>query len=203
MCFNYLVASPGARLNRELRTRPRCVSVSMLLLACIISLINPAVLQDARGASDPVFTSLCIEDESTGFHWKEGKWSRAKFIPEKFLVEKLDLESIEDTSDSSVPAACVGMPGNSEDGFRNGCYDIRSFGEERNPYSGQVCRELWSEDSEGENLLQVICDGRITSMIFEPTGNFHYSKVHWLVSDDPDSDERDSLVLSIGSCSRL
>ena len=174
----------------------RISTLIITTLALYLSVMHTVIAQST-------FTSLCVEEQSTGFHWQDGEWMRTKFVPEKFIVEKLDIQKSGNSSPEITPADCLGMKETSDSGFKNGCYNVREFGEESNPFSGLVCQEVRSGDEGEATLEQVICDGKITSIVFEPNGNFHYSKVHWLVRDTPETEEKDSLVLSVGRCSIL
>lgn len=144
----------------------------------------------AQQAAIRPFKALCVSDKETGFNWKSGDWVQTNFkAGEKLLVQRLATPN---------PVFCKEEVRSAVGGLTvsKGCYLINVMGSPPDLFAGpEMCDEIGDEQS-----LQVIhC--RLFS--FNPDGRFIKLPWHSNISDRPKNDSKDSLVLSVGKCSRL
>ena len=154
---------------------------------------------------------LCIEEKATGFDWKNQSWSQTNYKPAaKFVIRKLDPATYKDSDTrlssetlfmcdapevSSIPRT---LPKNKKfTGFIEACYEIKNMGEKAIPLSARTCSEYWKEG----RLDTVSCREHFSPTYFQPDGA--YIKYPWHQNIRKDVDKKDSLVLSVGSCSKI
>jgi hypothetical protein len=178
--------------HREDMFSSRWVARGLLLLMSLAASVTTAM------AFEPVapFKALCIQDAATGFNWESGKWKQANFkAGDRFIVSKLTRDEILKLESASC------SPANVPDeffGFRSvsACYTIKEFGEESIKYvDGEMCEELYTGD--------VLSGVRCKQMSFLPNGDFIKLPWHSDIRRKPPKDYKDSLVLSIGVCSKI
>lgn len=142
------------------------------------------------------FKSLCIEDAATGFSWKNGNWRQANFKEGRFVVSKLTNEEVARLSPVACTPPTVSEPMLIDFRRATACYAITGFGEELTPLvDGENCDEVY----QGNVLASVRCK----SLSFLPNGDFIKLPWHANISRKPMNDYKDSLVLSIGVCSKI
>jgi hypothetical protein len=171
--------------------------------------INGSVTaMDERMLLVPTGSVLCVEEQATGFNWKNKAWSQADFKPStKFLIRKLDPETYKDPEtrrnakkfflceDPKVTELV--MEEKKLSGFVNACYEIKELGEEPNLFSYRSCIESWTKG----RLDSISCSNHSSPTNFHPNGA--YIKFPWHQNIQKDAAKKDSLVLSVGSCSRI
>lgn len=142
------------------------------------------------------FKSLCIEDSATGFNWTAGKWKQTNFkAGDRYVVSKLSVDEIARIAPVSCASEKIAEPFFSMRSVA-ACYTIKPFGEEVAQYlDGETCQESYIDDV----LVSVKCD-RLT---FLPNGDFIKLPWHANISRKPKNDYKDSLVLSVGLCSKI
>lgn len=152
----------------------------------------------------PPFRALCVSDKETGFNWKAGDWVPVNFkAGTKVVVQKLDLATYESKPFNERPMRCTKeemRTGELLAGNARGCYHIKEMG--MNPplmFNAEVCEEKVDYSSGMVELVSVKCG----QMTFHPDGGFIRLPSHDNVSRMPPKDYKDSLVLSVGKCSRL
>ena len=164
----------------------------------------------AWGQNTSTFTSQCISKNETGFNWERNWWVSMDYRPGKiFLVKKLDHSetAFKGKEISDTPNRCKNIEDRVYDlGFfddgdkaREACYSIKAHGSTESLFfNAEKCNELY--DKTGK-LKEVQC----TQMRFAPDGLF--IRLPWESSMNlnpyPDKGEKDSLNLSVGTCSRL
>jgi hypothetical protein len=155
------------------------LTISVLLtLSCV-----HGTLSAQQSASRP-FKTLCVSEKETGFNWVSGDWVQTNFkAGEKLLIQKMTASDPRCMADKSK-----GMFGTS------GCYQIEGSG-----FLPQLILENCDEISE-KNTLKVVHCRKIS---FHPDGRFIQFPWHADISNNPPSGAKDSLVLSVGKCSRI
>lgn len=153
----------------------------------------------SAGSAELPFKALCVSEKSTGFNWKSGQWVQANFRPDrKLLVQKLDLPKYMDRPMQERPISCTAEAMQASDlfGFSKGCYLIKDMGSPTNMFfDSEVCTEIVDSDK----LRMVQCK----KLTFHPDGGYIELPWHSDISLKPKEDYKDSLILSVGTCSRL
>jgi hypothetical protein len=188
--------------------------VSHGLILVFLFLISVGVGADVTKEDDH-FSALCIEEMSTGFLWKDGVWDKRNFTPEKLLVKKLAIEK-------PLGLTRNGYPNYADSGtcWRNlsesyslsdnetvvsACYNVRDFGSPFYNFNSEVCQETWKNDPGTDKHLESIS---CKHFAFRVNGWFHHTNFHDWVGDsgitmDKFVNHKDSLMLSVGKCSKL
>lgn len=146
-----------------------------------------------------LFSSLCIEDDSTGFIWRNGTWEQTRFYTKKYLYKKVKSQKY--CNSTKVDKKYK------DDKYRTvkwakGCYEIGEFGaKHRNTIE---CDELWYLYPNGNIELNFV---QCYDVEFQPNGNFARSNNHTQFDDfdiyGKKYKVKDSLFVSHGKCSRL
>jgi len=169
-----------------------------------LGLILIAVFTNALAEinSNKTFNLLCIEEDSTGFIWKNNNWKQTVFTTDKYLVKKLRNSEVFRGCESSFSPELDNKSSAVRD-FSESCYEIKKFGEEsfkiKNKYIGASCGESWTRGTTSEqfNLEDVACN----DMQFKPNGWFHKSSARAGLQDTASS--KSTLSVSVGKCSIL
>jgi len=179
------------------------ILVSVLLIT--VGIIN------SSNASDNGFSLLCIEQKSTGFTWKDGKWLEQNFYPEKYIVKKITKKDMNKNDPLDLDMACLESEkvlkdprilGNKK--MEYSCYNIRDFGTEYYDFTTEACAEFWAKDQDTSeyNLTTVACDNFSFSISEVPiqfqTGNLSSS-----LSQKPKKNYKESLYVSFGTCDQI
>src|SRR5579871_872602 len=95
---------------------------AVLLVACASHSVQAAIT-----SADSTFSTVCADDQATGFQWQKGAWVWVSFPPEKQLVQRTLplLDSVCQYEMSGKTAEYQDMI-DSGLGFALGCYNIRS-----------------------------------------------------------------------------
>ena len=165
-------------------------------------------------AEEEEYKALCIEEKSTGFNWINGGWKQVNFENEKYIVTKLKIY----TDKSKNPTGCKHIAPKSINpdplarifsglkGESGECINIRDFGEEYSEVFNRTCEEHQVKDDSSRNgylTIAIDCKAFGQNFIFDPDGKFHRTKIHTNLSTDPINDYKDSLVISVGTCTKL
>jgi hypothetical protein len=154
----------------------------LVLLCCYGTL-------SAQQAAVRPFKALCVSDKETGFNWKSGDWVQTNFkAGEKLLVQKLAEPQPFCKEEAIVTSGGITVT--------KGCYRINVVGSPPDPLFGvESCDEILEQQS-----VKVVHCRRFS---FHPDGRFIKLPWHSDISNSPKDDYKDSLVLSVGKCSRL
>jgi len=154
-----------------------------------------------KGIIDP-FTSICIEDKSTGFNWENRGWVAVKFVAdEKFIVQKIPPAEYK-PANGMWHMSCESRqdfnPGNGGKKVTFGCYNVRKFGRELMPFSSDMCMEIW----DGSTLEEINCSKTDPPFFFLPDGAFirYPRRASIDLSTNPKDNYKDSLSLAVGKC---
>ncbi len=146
------------------------------------------------------FSSLCIEEGSTGFLWRNGKWKQTTFFTKKYLYKKIDSPN-QYCKNTKIDKWNIDKKYKTVV-FSEGCYEVGEFGEKYR--RTEQCEELWYLHPNGNTELNFV---RCSGVEFQPNGNFAKSNHHTEFNDFNSIGERvkhrDSLFVSHGKCSRL
>lgn len=182
--------------------------VRILIAVFILFFSTQAFCQESTPKSPtiptvPIFKTLCIEDKATGFNWKSGDWIQTNFkAGDKLLIQKIDMttNSKKPIEEQYIPCQQTELISSVDKYlYLKACYSVRNFGVEPLPghlLDGEMCYELL----ENNNLKSIMCQGK--GITFHPNGDFIQTRG---VNIDPFPKDgyKDSLVLSVGKCSRL
>ena len=172
-----------------------------LHLFLLLILAQPAIY-----ASTPNVSILCIEEESSGLNWKNGKWEKANFLNDKYLIKRLKL--------SETAGACTNhheepvFNGDYTDAFVSACYETKEFGTDswifKDKIVGRVCYETWTKNKEsGNTTLELVeCPGGYRAG-FQITPNGNFIRGVTKASLHNEDEGKFSLSVSVGKCSTL
>jgi hypothetical protein len=193
------------------------ISLPVATIFLAIASIEVALAEtDKRLLLFPTGSSvLCVEEEATGFNWRNKAWTQTNFRPDKkFVVRKLDPETYKDAptrrasgygsggvafcKDPDIFPTPYDLPKNRKfSGMIEVCYEIKDMGSEASSVSRQSCYEDWDEG----RLTQISCNNHNPQAYFHPDGA--YIRYPWHTDIDKNADKKDSLTLSVGSCSKI
>lgn len=146
------------------------------------------------------FTSLCQEEASTGFNWKNGKWHKTNFSEEKLIIKKLPVSQLGQNTPfcNSISESPKRVTDNIW--YREGCYNVRNRNDEYSPVFSTICKEFYKENK----FDSISCDTLFGPKIdFSPNGNFIATKVPVNIESAPKGDQKGSLSISVGFCSSI
>ncbi len=138
------------------------------------------------------YTTVCSEEQSSGFSWIGSLWEQVNFRKTKYVIIKLT------DRDSLRTSSCQ-----SEQSFKHifdsdyvikACYNVRPITTPFSSYSSLMCDEFYS----GGSIESIVCKDPITKVTFNPNGNFIASEVHGNIRNSP---KKDSIKISVGKCS--
>jgi len=168
----------------------------------------PVNAQDEPLTRLPLMSALCIPEGSTGFNWKNRRWTQANFrLDDKYIVRKIDINKYRTSADRSKSDLFLcGDPslldltakGKAFSGLIDACYEIKQMGREAIPaIESRMCTESWDDGK----LLRVSCEKHDGPLFFQPDGGFIRYPMH--ANIDKNTDTKDSLAIDVGSCSRI
>lgn len=155
---------------------------------------------------------LCIEEQATGFSWRNKAWTQTNYRPDaKFVARKLDPETYKDRAtgratglgvifckDPTIFPIPFDLPKNRKfSGYIGACYEIKDMGSEAHALSRRNCSEYWDDG----RIITITCSDHNPPTHFHPDGA--YIRYPWHANIDKDADKKDSLILSVGSCSKI
>jgi hypothetical protein len=177
--------------------------ILLLLSLCLISGVN------AITEPDDYYSSLCISEQSIGFHRINGIYKESNWIKNNYIISKKESSAENCPKDVNNLQLAVSMD-SSDNIIRaetDACYNIKIFGEEFQNRQTRKCREIWDSppDKGYFRLLKVTCYPEPESQnsgyfIFKPNGAFERSS---LMGPYSLMSEPASLVLTVGKCSTL
>ena len=138
-----------------------------------------------------LFSVFCKEKKVTGFNWKSDNWQKASFKKDEYIVTKVE----------KTPKHLFCNPDKKTTDAKNSkmtesCYSIRKLGEEVSWINVHKCLEEWEKSS--NKLSRLSCDLLGGKMYLQLEGWFHRSHLHGKMDGD-----KDSLLLSVGKCSKI
>ena len=148
--------------------------------------------------SMPLFKAICAQEKATGFNWKAGAWTQANFAPDrKLFVQKIDFAANQKRPPLERFMLC--RPEESMDLLwttaTQACYVIKQLGQQHLQTDGEMCVESFN----GKTLKSIAC----RKLTFLPNGAFIELPWHMEVDPKPKDDYKDSLILSLGTCTTL
>jgi hypothetical protein len=154
----------------------------------------------------PPSSILCIDDDATGFNWRNKKWVQTNFNSgSKFIIRKIEIDKYikrDDRSKNNL-LLCedpniwdVTQGKNKFSGSINACYEIKVMGEKGNALDSRSCSEWWQDG----RLEKISCRDHTPQTFFKPDGSFIRYPWH---SDLSQSTEKASLHISVGTCSTI
>ena len=162
----------------------------MKKLLALFLILNASMAAAVITDKDEKFTSLCITEKSTGFHWDENtsKWVKRDFTWPNSIVKKQNSSACLFSEEANYLA--------DQPLFKEiqACYNEKHFGRETG--YDETCTELWKRNSTEDNfyLHGVNCK----HLKFQPNGKFRRIPftdfVDWGLNTD-------SLAVRIGNCS--
>lgn len=180
------------------------MNIARILIAIFILLISTQAICQESSPTLPILKTLCIEEKATGFNWKSGDWVHATFKPSrKWLIQKIKiLDNRQNEMDLQKYGNCTKetkvILSETMKGSRS-CYSVREFGMASTPlFDNEMCWEYF----ENNTLKAIYCK----NIIFKPDGNFimnPHGPTANIIESNPKDDYKDSLVLSVGKCSKL
>ena len=177
------------------------MNVGYKMKSILIGIILVSVCLNAEITSEStLFSSLCIEDDSTGFSWRNGKWKQTNFYTKKYFYKKVK-------SQAHCSSTKVNKD-NKDDKYMlvqwvQGCYEVGEFGSK---YRRIIeCDEFWNLYPNGNIKLNWI---RCPNIGFQPDGNFARSNHYTQLNDFNEvlrkkEKFKDDLFVSHGKCSKL
>lgn len=160
-------------------------------LAAVLAFAQPALAA----------TSLCVEEQSSGYVWRDGTWLPATYSHDSYIVKPI-------MPDDPLGYGCHnrikanGHPTEADPGavFMQvyGCYTAYLVGDAPSEFDVSMCMQYWHS-----GVLTVIsCASEGAARYeFEPNGEFLYHRTYAVRVSRTTNAERDSLVLSVGKCS--
>lgn len=169
-------------------------------ISSVITALSVGYLMSGTAYSQSVgdLKAICVEEKATGFNWRDGAWVQANFKPgKKILVQRLDLQAYESKPPKERPMLCKEEPSQrfGTITWSTGCYLIKDMGSPTYMFNAEMCTEMF----EGKVLATIQCK-RFT---FHPDGAFIAFPWHVDIDTKPKDGSKDSLVLAVGTCSRL
>lgn len=148
-------------------------------------------------------TSLCIEDGSTGFTWKDGAWKSQKWNESKYVIRKAsETEGIASGCVADINAKGGSLIPVEKYGYTTseGCYVLTPFGSEE--LLSDACTEYW----DGDEIEVVSCDDAIIYKYgFRPAGEFYIYTTGSITAGKPGEipadKQRQPAFISVGKCS--
>lgn len=142
--------------------------------------------------------TICVREKATGFNWRDGAWVQANFKPgQQILVQRLDLQVYASKPLKERPMLCNDEPSQQFGTitWSKGCYLIKDMGSPTYMFNAEMCTEMFED-----KVLATIQCKRFT---FHPDGAFIEFPWHVDIDPKPKGGSKDSLVLAVGTCSRL
>jgi hypothetical protein len=163
--------------------------IMALLLINLNTVVNSKVTSEAE-----LFSVYCEAEQSTGFNWKSNNWKQTNFKTNKYVVSKV-------RKNKDYLLCTIDEKPLITDKFKmnEACYSIRKLGTEISWINVNKCWETWKIDNDSNFLERVSCDVSSGRMHLQPNGWFHRNYLHGVM----DGEDKDSLLVSIGKCSKI
>jgi hypothetical protein len=184
--------------------------VKISVLSCFFFFLAFAVNADTDQANLvrlPPSSILCIDDDATGFNWKNKKWVQINFkAGDRYIARKIEVEKYlkrEDRSKNKLllcddpQVVDLTEKGKQFSGMVDACYEIKSMGRQADFFNSRSCSEWWQNGL----LESVSCQKHTPQLYFHPDGSF--IRYPWHTNISKSAEEKDSLVLSVGTCSTV
>ena len=165
--------------------------------------INLAVVAQPVFGSKAGYSSICVEEQSTGFNWQNKRWVQANFKEETYIVSRIPLEKYQSFLEARANNLHLCSDKSKENSefekttFINECYSVTRIGQKPAITDSRMCTEIW----ESKRLVTIQCSDHSSKFHFQPTGNF--IKQPWHSDLRSDEQSKDSLALSVGKCTSI
>jgi hypothetical protein len=165
--------------------------------------ISLAVIAQPVFGSKAGYSSICVEEQSTGFNWQNKRWVQTNFKEDTYIVSRIPLEKYQSTLEARANKIYLCSDKSKENSefektaFVNECYSVTKIGQKPTLLDSNMCTEIW----ESKRLITVQCDKHSSKLTFQPTGNF--IKQPWHSDLRSDEQNKDSLALSVGKCTSI
>jgi len=189
-------------------------AISLVLLSSSFVLASSAWTQtpSSSGNTDqanfvrfPPSSILCIDDDATGYNWRNKKWVQTNFKEgSRYIVKKIEVEKYINRNDrgKNKILLCndpkvwdISENGKKFTGSVDACYEIKSMGNEANFMDSRMCSEWWEDGK----LDKISCRDHTPQLYFQPDGSF--IRFPWHTDVSKLTEKKDSLAISVGSCS--
>ena len=146
---------------------------------------------------------LCITRENIGFNWRSNKWVKTNFKNTKYIVKKVpksheacDLKNETDYEVGDDPKKVMVL---------KRCYTYKNFDSKTELGSitnTSPCYESYDKGKRAPRQIQ--CTSHwFHSFAFVPNGEFMLQSSSPTAAETPKGDEKDSHVMSVGTCSEF
>ncbi len=138
------------------------------------------------------YTLFCRAKKSTGYNWRSDDWVNANFLTNEYIVSK--------RKSNSCIEFIFNQPKNN--GFtKEVCINIRETGDEYIAGKSGKCTEF-NAPTGAKWTDYLDCDGFMTGFFkAKYDGWFHKAQMH--TDLEGRKEEKDSLTLEVGTCSRI
>ena len=182
--------------------------VSTLVLASTTWAQTPtqtASTDQANFLRFPPSSILCIDDDVTGYNWRNKKWVQTNFTEgSRYIIKKIEIEKYINRNYRAKNKILfcndpkvwdISENGKKFTGSVEACYEIKSMGNEANFMDSRMCSEWWEDGK----LEKISCQSHTPQLYFQPDGSF--IRFPWHTDVSKPTEKKDSLVISVGSCS--
>jgi hypothetical protein len=169
----------------------------------LLGTINLAVFAQPVFGSKAGYSTVCVEEQSTGFNWQNKRWVQTNFKEDTYIVSRIPLEKYQSFLEARANNLHLCSDKSKENSefekttFINECYSVTRIGQKPAFTDSRMCIEMW----ESKRLISVECDKHSSKLTFQPTGNF--IKQPWHSDLRSDVQNKDSLALSVGKCTSI
>ncbi len=140
------------------------------------------------------FTSLCVDEGSTGFNWKNGAWKQVNYAPNKFIIKKIkDSTQYCNVKKQDKKFKEKGL------NFSEGCYLMKDMGDKHWGFMNipSKCNQVWKFTNGKYILTRINCK----EIMFQKDGNFVKHSLGANLDNKPKNNSKDSIFVSHGKCS--
>jgi hypothetical protein len=169
----------------------------------LLGSINLGAIAQPVFGSKAGYSSICIEELSTGFNWQNKRWVQTNFKEETYIVSRIPVEKYRTLVEARANNVYLCDDKSNENNkygkteFINECYSVTKIGQKPTLLDANMCTEVW----ESTRLISVLCNKHSSKLTFQPTGNF--IKQPWHSDLRSDEQNKDSLALSVGKCTSI
>jgi len=163
--------------------------------------IFPAKSEEAASFKEGPFpwetnaTFFCNGAQATGFNWENGRWVESSFMTRSYVITKIPMPYGHSSCKFFVEQAEPDAVGDTY-AFLSRCYRVKDMNEDGQGFE-RACREIYDSS---RNLTYVNCNEGLSSIKFDPNGEFIYTMDTMFAENNG---SRDSLVMMIGRCSEI
>lgn len=143
----------------------RLSAVTLPLGAAAAAVAQKVGLEEHRPRIPP-FSSLCVEEEKTGFNWERGDWVLSRFKLSKYIDRKYSFDYVDRLPErgglqffNCDPAFRTSENRRASDStysFVQACYSVREMGDSSRDERTSLCDEFWKKSNTGAWELKSI-----------------------------------------------